>query len=125
MENHETFIKDGPADGVAQVKGNIITTATPERKAEEENGDQEDAQTCAADKPDPAASTPLQQETKVTRRLQVQNKVCKMFHQTVSLKLLQQFVFLKSPLWDLRVLFSVLISMAELLSALTSVVQCL
>lgn len=64
MENHETLMKDSSADGVARVKGNIITTVTPERKAEEENGEQEDAQNDAADKP--AASTPLHQETKVT-----------------------------------------------------------
>ncbi|XP_056911754.1 band 4.1-like protein 3b isoform X16 [Takifugu flavidus] len=64
MENHETLMKDSSADGVARVKGNIITTVTPERKAEEENGEQEDAQNDAADKPDPAASTPLHQETK-------------------------------------------------------------
>ncbi|XP_056911772.1 band 4.1-like protein 3b isoform X33 [Takifugu flavidus] len=66
MENHETLMKDSSADGVARVKGNIITTVTPERKAEEENGEQEDAQNDAADKPDPAASTPLHQETKQT-----------------------------------------------------------
>uniref|UniRef100_A0A674N3V7 Erythrocyte membrane protein band 4.1 like 3 n=1 Tax=Takifugu rubripes TaxID=31033 RepID=A0A674N3V7_TAKRU len=66
MENHETLMKDSSADGVARVKGNIITTVTPERKAEEENGEQEDAKNDAADKPDPAASSPLHQETKVT-----------------------------------------------------------
>lgn len=66
MENHETLMKDGSADGMARVKGNIITTVTPERKAEEENGEQVDSQTDAADKLDPAASTPLKQETKVT-----------------------------------------------------------
>uniref|UniRef100_H2SUX6 Erythrocyte membrane protein band 4.1 like 3 n=1 Tax=Takifugu rubripes TaxID=31033 RepID=H2SUX6_TAKRU len=64
MENHETLMKDSSADGVARVKGNIITTVTPERKAEEENGEQEDAKNDAADKPDPAASSPLHQETK-------------------------------------------------------------
>eukprot|EP00066_Takifugu_rubripes_P025186 XP_011614452.1 PREDICTED: band 4.1-like protein 3 isoform X7 [Takifugu rubripes] len=66
MENHETLMKDSSADGVARVKGNIITTVTPERKAEEENGEQEDAKNDAADKPDPAASSPLHQETKQT-----------------------------------------------------------
>ncbi|XP_056911777.1 band 4.1-like protein 3b isoform X37 [Takifugu flavidus] len=68
MENHETLMKDSSADGVARVKGNIITTVTPERKAEEENGEQEDAQNDAADKPDPAASTPLHQETKTEEK---------------------------------------------------------
>lgn len=83
MENHETLMKDSSADGVARVKGNIITTVTPERKAEEENGEQEDAQNGATDKPDPAASTPLHQETKVTLGQPVQNKFCKIFQQTV------------------------------------------
>lgn len=77
MENHDTLMKDSSADGVARVKGNIITTVTPERKAEEENGEQEDAQNDAADKPDPAASTPLHQETKVTLGQPVQNKFFK------------------------------------------------
>ncbi|XP_029686553.1 band 4.1-like protein 3b isoform X34 [Takifugu rubripes] len=68
MENHETLMKDSSADGVARVKGNIITTVTPERKAEEENGEQEDAKNDAADKPDPAASSPLHQETKTEEK---------------------------------------------------------
>lgn len=68
MENHETLMKDGSADGMARVKGNIITTVTPERKAEEENGEQVDSQTDVADNLDPAASTPLKQETKVTQQ---------------------------------------------------------
>lgn len=72
MENHETLMKDSSADGVARVKGNIITTVTPERKAEEENGEQVDSQTDVADIPDPAASTPLKQETKVTQKLQAE-----------------------------------------------------
>lgn len=83
MENHETLMNDSSADGVSRVKGNIITTVTPERKVEEENGEREDAQKDAADQPDPAASTPLQQETKVTLGQPVQNKFCKIFHQTV------------------------------------------
>uniref|UniRef100_A0A674PBN0 Erythrocyte membrane protein band 4.1 like 3 n=1 Tax=Takifugu rubripes TaxID=31033 RepID=A0A674PBN0_TAKRU len=75
MENHETLMKDSSADGVARVKGNIITTVTPERKAEEENGEQEDAKNDAADKPDPAASSPLHQETKFSciRRVKGEN----------------------------------------------------
>lgn len=68
MENHETLMKDGSADGMARVKGNIITTVTPERKAEEENGEQVDSQADVADNLDPAASTPLKQETKVTQQ---------------------------------------------------------
>lgn len=106
MENHETLMKDSSADGVARIKGNIITTVTPERKAEEENGEQTDAQSDAADKPEAAASTPLQQEAKVTLGQQGhcrQNKYCKIFHHNVSLKLLQQLFFI--PHWDLRVCF--------------------
>lgn len=66
MENHETLMKDGAADGVAKVKGNIITTVTPERKAEEEKAEQEDTQVDAAETPEPAVSTPLRHDTKVT-----------------------------------------------------------
>lgn len=69
MENHETLMKDSAADGAAKVKGNIITTVTPERKAEEEKAEQEDAQTEAAETPEPAVSTPLRQDTKVNRLL--------------------------------------------------------
>lgn len=65
MENHETLMKDGAADGAAKVSGNIITTVTPERKAEEEKAEQEDAHTDAAETQEPAVSTPVQQETKV------------------------------------------------------------
>uniref|UniRef100_A0A8D3APS2 FERM domain-containing protein n=1 Tax=Scophthalmus maximus TaxID=52904 RepID=A0A8D3APS2_SCOMX len=38
MENHETLMKDGATDGAAKViaKGDIITTVTTEKKAEEE-----------------------------------------------------------------------------------------
>lgn len=115
MENHETLMKDSSADGVARVKGNIITTVTPERKAEEENGEQEDAQNDAADKPDPAASTPVHQETKVTLGQPVQNKFCKVFHQTVLIAAATDFFLI--PIRDFRVFFSALILMAELLSA--------
>lgn len=65
MENHETLMKDSAADGVAKVKGNIITTVTPERKAEEEKAEQEDTQVDAAETPEPAVSTPLRHDTKV------------------------------------------------------------
>lgn len=108
-------MKDSSADGVARVKGNIITTVTPERKAEEENGEQEDAQNDAADKPDPAASTPLHQETKVTLGQPVHNKFCKIFHQTVLIAAARGFFLI--PIRDFRVFFSALILMAELLSA--------
>lgn len=65
MENHETLMKDSTADGAAKVSGNIITTVTPERKAEEEKAEQEDAHTDAAETEEPEVSTPVQQETKV------------------------------------------------------------
>lgn len=62
MENHETLMKDSTADGAAKViaKGDIITTVTTEKKAEEEKAEQEDAQ---VETPEPA--TPLRQDTKV------------------------------------------------------------
>uniref|UniRef100_A0A672IW75 Erythrocyte membrane protein band 4.1-like 3b n=1 Tax=Salarias fasciatus TaxID=181472 RepID=A0A672IW75_SALFA len=43
-ENHETLMKDGVADGAAKViaKGDIITTVTTEKKAEEESAERED-----------------------------------------------------------------------------------
>nr|XP_046263604.1 band 4.1-like protein 3b [Scatophagus argus] len=66
MENHETLMKDSAADGPAKViaKGEIITTVTPEKKAEEEKAEQEDAQLNATETPEPAVSTPLKQDTK-------------------------------------------------------------
>ncbi|XP_028327800.1 band 4.1-like protein 3b isoform X7 [Gouania willdenowi] len=59
-ENHETLMKDGVNDGAAKViiKGELITTITKERKAEEEKAEQEDAQKEAVESPEPAASTP-------------------------------------------------------------------
>lgn len=62
-------MKDSAADGATKVKGNIITTVTPERKAEEEKAEQEDAQMDAAETPEPAVSTPLRQDTKVNHCL--------------------------------------------------------
>ncbi|KAM9718800.1 band 4.1-like protein 3b isoform 10-T10 [Menidia menidia] len=61
MENHESPAKDSDADGAAKViaKGDIITTVTTEKKAEEEKAEQDDVQT-----PEPAATTPLRQDTK-------------------------------------------------------------
>lgn len=64
MENHETLMKDGTADGATKVisKGDIITTVTTEKKAEEEKAEQEDAQMDAVPTPEP---TRLRQDTKV------------------------------------------------------------
>ncbi|XP_071346488.1 band 4.1-like protein 3 isoform X8 [Trachinotus anak] len=66
MENHETLMKDSAADGAAKViaKGDIITTVTTEKKAEEEKAEQEDAQMDAAETLEPTATTPLRQDTK-------------------------------------------------------------
>uniref|UniRef100_UPI0037E8378D band 4.1-like protein 3b isoform X2 n=1 Tax=Semicossyphus pulcher TaxID=241346 RepID=UPI0037E8378D len=66
MENHETLMKDSTADGAAKViaKGDIITTVTTEKKAEEEKAEREDAQLNAAETPEPAVTTPLRHDTK-------------------------------------------------------------
>ncbi|XP_069014001.1 band 4.1-like protein 3b isoform X6 [Embiotoca jacksoni] len=66
MENHETLMKDNASDGAAKViaKGDIITTVTTEKKAEEEKAEQEDAQKDAAETPEPTATTPLRQDAK-------------------------------------------------------------
>uniref|UniRef100_A0A3Q3FHU0 FERM domain-containing protein n=1 Tax=Labrus bergylta TaxID=56723 RepID=A0A3Q3FHU0_9LABR len=66
MENHETLMKDSTADGTAKVitKGDIITTVTTEKKAEEEKAEREDAQMDAAETPEPAVTTPLRHDTK-------------------------------------------------------------
>ncbi|XP_067384911.1 band 4.1-like protein 3 isoform X10 [Channa argus] len=66
MENHETLMKDGAADGATKViaKGDIITTVTTEKKAEEEKAEQEDAQMDAVETPEPTGTTPLRQDTK-------------------------------------------------------------
>lgn len=66
MENHESLMKDGGADGVGAVTGNIITTVTPERKAEEEKAEQENGEANGAATPEPASSTLLRHDTKVT-----------------------------------------------------------
>lgn len=67
MENHETMMKDSVADGAAKViaKGDIITTVTTEKKAEEEKAEQEDAQVDVAETPEPTGTAPLRQDTKV------------------------------------------------------------
>ncbi|KAM3866263.1 band 4.1-like protein 3 [Diretmus argenteus] len=66
MENHETLMKDSAADGAAKLitKEDLITTVTPEKKAEEEKAEQEDAQINAVETPEPAPSTPLRHDTK-------------------------------------------------------------
>ncbi|CAI5640232.1 unnamed protein product [Oreochromis niloticus] len=68
MENHETLMKDSPADGEAKViaKGDIITTVTTEKKAEEEKAEEGDAKKDTAETPEPAATSPLRQDTKDT-----------------------------------------------------------
>uniref|UniRef100_A0A3Q2V7M3 Erythrocyte membrane protein band 4.1 like 3 n=1 Tax=Haplochromis burtoni TaxID=8153 RepID=A0A3Q2V7M3_HAPBU len=66
MENHETLMKDNAADGEAKViaKGDIITTVTTEKKAEEEKAEEGDAKKDTAETPEPAATSPLRQDTK-------------------------------------------------------------
>ncbi|XP_065810361.1 band 4.1-like protein 3b isoform X10 [Labrus bergylta] len=77
MENHETLMKDSTADGTAKVitKGDIITTVTTEKKAEEEKAEREDAQMDAAETPEPAVTTPLRHDTKYSfiRRVKGEN----------------------------------------------------
>lgn len=67
MENHETLMKDCPADGTAKAitKGDIITSVTPEKKTEEEKAEQGYAEMDAAETPEPTASTPQRHDTKV------------------------------------------------------------
>ncbi|XP_039872066.1 band 4.1-like protein 3 isoform X4 [Simochromis diagramma] len=68
MENHETLMKDNAVDGEAKViaKGDIITTVTTEKKAEEEKAEEGDAKKDTAETPEPAATSPLRQDTKDT-----------------------------------------------------------
>ncbi|XP_034742968.1 band 4.1-like protein 3b isoform X15 [Etheostoma cragini] len=77
MENHETLMKNSAADGAAKVitKGDIITTVTTEKKAEEEKAEQEDAQMEAGETPEPMATTPLRQDVKYSfiRRVKGEN----------------------------------------------------
>ncbi|XP_077955473.1 band 4.1-like protein 3b isoform X23 [Gasterosteus aculeatus] len=63
-ENHETPMKDSAAAGAAKIltKGDLITTVTTEKKAEEEKAEQEDAPTDAAETQEP--TTPLRHDTK-------------------------------------------------------------
>uniref|UniRef100_A0A668AV10 Erythrocyte membrane protein band 4.1 like 3 n=1 Tax=Myripristis murdjan TaxID=586833 RepID=A0A668AV10_9TELE len=68
MENHETLMKDSGTDAAGKViaKGDLITTVTPEKKAEEEKAEQEDTQVEAEGTTEPTPSTPLRQEKKDT-----------------------------------------------------------
>ena len=67
MENHETLMKDHAADRVA--KGDIITTVTPEKKAEEERAEREDGGQAgdATATAEATPTTPLRHDTKVDR----------------------------------------------------------
>ncbi|XP_061654476.1 band 4.1-like protein 3 isoform X15 [Phyllopteryx taeniolatus] len=62
-ENHENLMKD--SDGATNARGDIITTVTTEKKAEEEKAEREDAR---AETTEAAAgtTTPLRQEAKDT-----------------------------------------------------------
>ncbi|XP_055738339.1 band 4.1-like protein 3b isoform X12 [Salvelinus fontinalis] len=65
-ENHDTLMREAtPAKAVAA--GDLITTVTPEKKAEEEKAEEEEAQTNATETSDPnVPSTPLRQDNKNT-----------------------------------------------------------
>ncbi|XP_061654477.1 band 4.1-like protein 3 isoform X16 [Phyllopteryx taeniolatus] len=64
-ENHENLMKD--SDGATNARGDIITTVTTEKKAEEEKAEREDAR---AETTEAAAgtTTPLRQEAKCSSR---------------------------------------------------------
>uniref|UniRef100_A0A8C5B3C2 FERM domain-containing protein n=1 Tax=Gadus morhua TaxID=8049 RepID=A0A8C5B3C2_GADMO len=66
MENHETLMKDHTADRVA--KADIITTVTPEKKAEEEREEREDGQADATATAEATPTTPLRHDTKTLTR---------------------------------------------------------
>ncbi|XP_068593801.1 band 4.1-like protein 3b isoform X9 [Cebidichthys violaceus] len=65
-ENHETLMKDSATGGAAKIvtKGDIITTVTTEKEAEEEKAEQEDARMDAAETQEPTTTTPLRHDTK-------------------------------------------------------------
>ncbi|XP_045570401.1 protein 4.1 isoform X16 [Salmo salar] len=65
-ENHDTLMKDAtPAKAVAA--GDLITTVTPEKKAEEEKAEEEEGQTNVTETSDPnVPSTPLRHDNKNT-----------------------------------------------------------
>uniref|UniRef100_A0A673ZIU2 FERM domain-containing protein n=1 Tax=Salmo trutta TaxID=8032 RepID=A0A673ZIU2_SALTR len=64
-ENHDTLMMDAtPAKAVAA--GDLITTVTPEKKAEEEKAEEEEGQTNITETSDPnVPSTPLRHDNKV------------------------------------------------------------
>ncbi|KAM6948216.1 band 4.1-like protein 3 [Aplochiton taeniatus] len=70
MENHETLMKTpaaaAAADGSpkAVAKGDLITTVTPEKKAEEETAAQEEALTNGTEAAEPSPAAPLRHDTK-------------------------------------------------------------
>ncbi|XP_070973745.1 band 4.1-like protein 3 isoform X2 [Oncorhynchus clarkii lewisi] len=63
-ENHDTLMREAtPAKAVAA--GDLITTVTPEKKAEEEKAEEEEGQTDATETSDPnVPSTPLRHDNK-------------------------------------------------------------
>ncbi|XP_070973739.1 band 4.1-like protein 3 isoform X7 [Oncorhynchus clarkii lewisi] len=65
-ENHDTLMREAtPAKAVAA--GDLITTVTPEKKAEEEKAEEEEGQTDATETSDPnVPSTPLRHDNKNT-----------------------------------------------------------
>ncbi|XP_068604910.1 band 4.1-like protein 3b isoform X3 [Brachionichthys hirsutus] len=77
MENHETLMKDSAADGAAKAnaKGDVITSVTPEKRAEEEKAEQDNTKMDDAETPEPAVSTPLRHESKYSfiRRVKGEN----------------------------------------------------
>ncbi|XP_068593803.1 band 4.1-like protein 3b isoform X11 [Cebidichthys violaceus] len=76
-ENHETLMKDSATGGAAKIvtKGDIITTVTTEKEAEEEKAEQEDARMDAAETQEPTTTTPLRHDTKYSfiRRVKGEN----------------------------------------------------
>ncbi|XP_037132250.1 band 4.1-like protein 3b isoform X10 [Syngnathus acus] len=70
-ENHETLMRD--SDSAANARGDIITTVTTEKKAEEEKAERED--TRADTTADAGTPTPVRQEAKrsVIRRVKREN----------------------------------------------------
>uniref|UniRef100_A0A6Q2Z774 FERM domain-containing protein n=1 Tax=Esox lucius TaxID=8010 RepID=A0A6Q2Z774_ESOLU len=65
-ENHDALMRDAtPAKAINA--GDLITTVTPEKKAEEERAEEEEGQANAAETTEPnVPSTPLRQENKAT-----------------------------------------------------------
>ncbi|XP_064862049.1 band 4.1-like protein 3b isoform X8 [Oncorhynchus nerka] len=74
-ENHDTLMREAtPAKTVAA--GDLITTVTPEKKAEEEKAEEEEGQTDATETSDPnVPSTPLRHDNKYSfiRRIKGEN----------------------------------------------------